>query len=306
MRGSATLAAMDFAAFGTTCRVATSGESLTEAIALVSEIVRGIDEGCSRFRPDSDLSRVNRNAGEWVTVGPMFLRALDTALRAARITNGDLDPTIGASLSALGYHENFADLDTSRPHVVELRRIPGWRTVEVDSSRSAVRIQPGSALDFGATAKALAADLAAERVASALNVGALVSMGGDIALAGRAPQDGWRIDIAEHHASTAIREQVVLDRGAIATSTTTARTWATTTGRQHHIVDPRTQRAADVVWRTVSVIADSCVDANIAATTAIIRGEGALTWLQQHRLDAYLMHANGWSTTVGRWPEDQP
>jgi thiamine biosynthesis lipoprotein len=101
---------------------------------------------------------------------------------------------------------------------------------------------------------------------------------------------------------TAPGQTISVRQGGLATSSTTAR--RTADGRGHHVIDPRTGRPAAVSFRTVSVAAASCLDANIAATAAIVRGFAALPWLAQHGLAARLIDAAGLVTYTGGWPEE--
>jgi thiamine biosynthesis lipoprotein len=177
--------------------------------------------------------------------------------------------------------------------------------VRLDRGQRTVRVPARVRLDLGATAKALAADRAAALAAQAAGCGVLVNLGGDIATAGTAPAGGWAVRIADWHAAgpNADSETVRIDDGAIATSSTTVRRWARGGEALHHVVDPATGRPAPVVWRTVTVAAATCVDANIAATAAIDRGGRALAWLHRLGLPARLVRPDGAIVRVAGWPE---
>jgi len=160
-------------------------------------------------------------------------------------------------------------------------------------------------VDLGATAKALAADLAAAAALEAIGSGGvLVSLGGDVSVAGDAPEEGWHIQIAEdsHAAITPDGETIAIRTGGVATSSTTVRRWRRGGVEVHHIIDPSTGLPAAGPWRTVSVVAGTCVDANIAATAAIVRGAGAAAWLDDAGLPARLVDRSGAMTRVGGWP----
>ena len=137
-----------------------------------------------------------------MTVDPLLIEAVEIALRAAQITEGRVDPTIGHALRRLGYDRDFATIDTAAPaFTVYAERVPGWKCVVVDRTHATVRVPPGVQLDLGATAKAFAADRAAQLVSAALDCGVLVSLGGDIAIAGPAPPEGWPIRVTDDHAA---------------------------------------------------------------------------------------------------------
>jgi len=298
-----------FDALGTAAVVlVTDGCGLDPARAAVEAQLRLIDEGCSRFRPDSDLERVNRAGGVAVEVGPTLVDAVEVSLRAARLTDGDVDPTVGEAVRVLGYDRDFAAVPGNRGPVVRVARVPGWELVEVDRDRRTVRVPAGVRLDLGATAKALAADRGARAAAATTGCGVLVSLGGDISVAGDPPAEGWDIRIADWQgvAPDSDGETVRIDGGGLATSSTTVRRWRRGGDETHHVVDPSTGRSARVVWRTVSVAAATCVDANVASTAAIVRGERSPAWLERLGLPARLVRPDGSVLRVGGWPDVEP
>jgi FAD:protein FMN transferase len=293
---------------------------LAAARAEVQRTVAEFDLACSRFRDDSELSAVNEAAGTAVPVGPLLLEAVREALRAARLTDGDVDPTVGQALIALGYDRDFAAVGRGNPATVgrgdaatvgrggrrpiSIVSAPGWRTVEVDADAGTVRVARGVRLDLGAAAKALAADHAARDASAAAGCGVLVSLGGDIAFAGTPPVDGWRVRVTDDHRAgvDAPGQWVTLRSGGLATSSTTVRRWRTEIGSVHHLVDPATGGPAASVWRTVSVAAGSCLDANIASTASIIRGERAPEWLESLGLPSRLVGVGGDVRHLAGWP----
>ena len=147
----------------------------------------------------------------------------------------------------------------------------------LDERRRTVRVPAGAELDLGATAKALAADSIAAAAADLTAGGVLVSLGGDVAVAGEAPPGGWPIRIADDHAAPLDTpgQTIAILTGGLATSGIAVRRWRTAAGELHHIVDPRTGRPAATPWRTATVAARSCVEANTASTAAIVLGEAA-------------------------------
>lgn len=302
-----TLAIAEQRALGTTARVVVDAPVLAEAVELITDELAIIDRACSRFRADSDLSRVNANAGRPVAVGAALLDAIEVALRAARLTAGLVDPTIGTALCLLGYDRDFASIASNGPpRALRARRVPGWRHITMDRVRSTVRVPAGVRLDLGATAKALAADRAAQRVASMLGCAALVSLGGDIATAGASPSAGWPVRITDDHAGDpdAPGETVSLTSGGLATSSVTVRRWARGGETMHHVIDPTTGLPADGPFRTISVAAATCVDANIASTAALVLGREGPAWLAQRHLPSRLTRHDGRVLRVGGWCGD--
>ena len=304
-----TFATATFPALGTSAAVTVAdAEALPAARMILEDELRRIDEACSRFRDDSELTRLNRSAGTPFAASPLLLHALAVALYAAARTDGDVDPTVGRSLGALGWDSDFSVVIARRGQTRRMRIVPaaGWQRVRLDRARRTVRIPVGAEIDLGATAKALAADRSARRVHAETGVGALVNLGGDIALAGPAPEGGWPILVTDDHRSDihAEGQTIALTGGGLATSSTTVRRWRAGEADAHHIVDPRSGSPADEVWRTVSVAARTCVEANTASTAAIVRGEAAVAWLERSRLPARLVRPDGTAVYSCGWPAE--
>jgi thiamine biosynthesis lipoprotein len=299
-----------FRALGTTAVVAvTDSTARAEAGAMLADELDAIDRACSRFRDDSELAVANASAGSWVPATPLFLAALAVALTAAETTGGLVDPSVGRALRILGYDRDFASVAAEGAALrVRVERTQGWRGVEVDHAARRVRIPRGVELDLGATAKAFAADRAARRIATRTGTGVVVNLGGDCSIAGAPPQDGWKIRVTDRHdaAPDAPGTTIAMSRGGLATSGTTARRWARGGRELHHVVDPETGWPAAPVWRTASVAAETCVDANVATTAAIVLGTDAEAWLADRRLPGRLVAPDGRIVTVGGWPPDVP
>lgn len=291
--------------------VVTDADRLSAATKAVQDVVDAIDTACSRFRDDSELSRlVDGDGPHEGIVSPLLAEALATALRAAEITDGAVDPTVGAAVRAAGYDVDFDAVPAAgAPLRLSVQPIPGWRHIRLYPATRRVEIDAGIEVDLGATAKALGADLAALAALQAVQSGGvLVSLGGDVSVAGEPPEEGWNIQIAEDSraAITPDGETISIRTGGVATSSTTVRRWRRGSVELHHIIDPATGLPTDGPWRTVSVVAGTCVDANIAATAAIVRGAAAAAWLDGAGLPARLVDRNGRMLRVGGWPEPNP
>ena len=302
------LGIVDHRALGGSLRVVvTKPESLRAATRAVEKIVNAIDLAASRFRKDSELSRINASPDRVAKVSPLLAQAIGTALRGAELSGGAVDPTIGYAIRLAGYDTDFAEVpaDGVELHLVE-QRVPGWRVLEFDPYSRTLILPRGVELDLGATAKALASDLAAAEASKAIGgAGVLVSLGGDIAVAGEAPEEGWSIQLSDDSAAAIddSEETVAITSGGIATSSTTVRRWTRGGVVLHHIIDPKTGLPADSCWRAASVVAVTCVDANIASTAAIVMGKAAVSWLESHRLPARLVDQKGTVHRVAGWPE---
>jgi thiamine biosynthesis lipoprotein len=278
-----------------------------------------IDIACSRFRADSELCAVNASAGRAIRIGPLLAEAIELSLRAAALTDGAVDPTIGRSLAIAGYDRDWSliELESPRPcgassgrgrssmtREVTVRRLSSWQRVQLDVEGLTVRIPRGASLDLGAVAKALAADRAAAAAAHAAGCGVLVAVGGDIAVSGAAPPERWHVRVTDDHRSSAgaCGQTVTVRGGGLATSGSTVRRWWRDGREMHHIIDPSTGSPARSPWRTASVAAASCVDANIAATAALVKGKHGAAWLRERLLPARLVDHAGAVTCIGGWP----
>jgi len=301
------LAIADDRALGGSVRViVTRPEKLAAAKAAVDRRLREIDMAASRFREDSELSRLNARPETEVRVSPLLARAIDEALRGARLSGGAVDPTVGEAVKLSGYAGDFASVAAEGlPLDLVVRRVPGWQAVWFDPRLRAVRLPRGVELDLGATAKALASDLsAAAALEAAGGGGVLVSLGGDIAVAGEPPAGGWPIQVSEDSgAPIAEGEEVVaITAGGLATSSTTVRRWTRGGVVLHHIIDPATSLPASGPWRTATVVAATCVDANIASAAAIVMGDAAAGWLEAAGLPGRLVDRGGAIHRTTGWP----
>ncbi|HEV3405524.1 MAG TPA: FAD:protein FMN transferase [Candidatus Dormibacteraeota bacterium] len=286
--------------------VVTDPLSLRTAQAAVDRVIKAIDATASRFREDSELSRLNAAPEREVLVSPLLAQAIAASLRGAELTGGAVDPTVGKAIKLAGYDADFAQvIKDGGPLRVRATRVPGWQAIRFEAATRRVWIPRGVEIDLGATAKALASDLAAKAAANAIEGGGvLVSLGGDIAVAGEAPSGGWPVQVSEDSGAPLddSEETVTINDGGIATSSTTVRRWTRGGVVLHHIIDPATGLPVDGPWRTATVAAATCVDANIASTAAIVMGHDALAWLERQGLAARLVDQEGRIECTSRWP----
>lgn len=310
-RPKATTAVADWKALGTGVRlVITDPRYLPEARRVVAAELDAVDLACSRFRADSELTRVNAAGGRWVEISPLFMAALTAAIWAAKATDGRVDPTVGGALKAIGYDTDFSAVAASgEPLEMRAARVAGWTAIELDVRGGRVRLADGAELDLGSTAKALAADRAAAlAVARGDAAGVLVNLGGDIAVGGPAPNDGWAVLAAEDHREPTIAlpprtgEVIVITSGGLATSSSQVRRWTRGGVEYHHIIDPATGLPAQGPWRTATVAAATCLEANTAATAAIVMGASAADWLERRGLPARLVKRDGSILRLPGWP----
>jgi thiamine biosynthesis lipoprotein len=244
--------------------VAVCGASDEELVA-IRRLFEEWDAVFSRFRPDSELSRVNRHALEVVILSRLFAHAMRSAISAAAATNGLVDPTLGAAVEAAGYDRDFSELGDDE-------RAPGtpspgtWRSLRL-SGRLLSR-PPGTALDLSGVVKSLAVDSALELISG----DGLVSAGGDVAVRGGAV------------IALPAGDEVRLLAGGMATSGSTKRRWRRGGMKQHHLIDPRTGCPADSRWDEVTVAAGSCVAADVAVKAAFLLSDDGPAWLDERGL----------------------
>ncbi len=259
---------------------------------LLSGQVASLDRLASRFRRDSELTRVNDRAGRWVEVSWDFVTVLTACLDAARATGGLVDPTLGGCLTAAGY-DRWAHQPTST--VAQIR--PGrWRGVGIRPGReqAQVIVPSGHALDLGSVAKAWLADRLATTVARS-GYDVCANMGGDIRVISRQP---WTLWADPEVPGVAVSGIEVTDAG-LATSGTGHRRW----DGGHHLIDPRTGHPAHTPWHSVSVVAGTACDANAAATAGMVLGDKGPAWMSSKGLDARFA-SPGAVVATGRWPQE--
>ena len=264
-----------FSAMGTNCAAAVTARSASDpgvgrALAAARDEVEACEQALSRFRPDSDLSRLNAAAGGWVRVDPRLVDALAAALRAREDTDGRFDPTILPALVAAGYDRTFDEL-TLRPG----RRADGWYAgadVEADPDAGRVRIEPGAALDLGGIGKGFSAARALDALLRAAPelAGGFVDLGGDVALRGAPPNDTlWRISVADPRRPGATVGTLRVFDGGIATSGRDRRRFGPDRSL-HHLIDPTTGAPAEAGPLAVTVLGPDPAQAEAHATALAI------------------------------------
>jgi thiamine biosynthesis lipoprotein len=310
--GPAAISTTNWPALGTSVILCAPDNGAVAARCAAAREIDGMNAAASRFHLDSELSRLNRAHGRWVRISERLLDALRLAVRAATITDGAVDPTLGQSLVDLGYDRDWGDLPQVPPgrplddrrRIRTTRRRSPWRAIALRNDPPMARVPAGVTLDLGATAKALTADRAARAAHLASGTGVLLSLGGDIATAGPPPSGGWVIRVTDDHRDghCAQGQTVTIDSGGLATSSLGPRRWLHEGRAVHHVLDPDDGQPVRPWWRTASVAAANCADANIASTAALVMGRRAPAWLAAQGLPARLVAVSGAVTVQGDWP----
>ena len=225
---------------------------------------RTIEARCSRFDPESDVSRLARRVGVPVPVDDLLFEAIQFALAVAAESDGAFDPTIGAAMEARGFNREYQSGATVRSGLAA--EGTSFRDVRVDHEKRTVTLLRPVLLDLGAVAKGLAVDTAARELAPFENFA--IDAGGDLYLAGRnAKGEPWSVGIRHPRAEGELIETLHVSDAAVCTSGDYER--RSTDG--HHIFDPRTGHSADAC-ASVTVVADSAMVADALGTAAFVLG----------------------------------
>ena len=265
-----------FTVMGLDClAITTEPEELFPAIDEVIATVNALAATTSLDLHGSEVSRLGRLARFaeiTVPASDALIDYLRAALWAADLTGGLVDPTVGSLASE------------DQPY--------GWERIVL--GEGTVTLPRGCVLDLSATAPARAADLLVQRLAEEHRGGFLVSIGGDMAVAGDHPDEGWRIPVTSPTGKTL--QLVSTTRAALARSAAAATEGATA------VVDPRTGDVADGVWTQVTVAAGSALEANAWATASVVLGERAPDWLTHFGVPARLERRTGTTRFTQGWP----
>jgi FAD:protein FMN transferase len=291
----------EFGAMGTSVCVLTDAAGQGAAAGQVERLFARWEERLSRFRPDSELSRLNARSGRPVVASDLLLEVVSAALRAARATSGLYDPTLLRAIEQLGYDRSFERIgQTTPPLAGPIAPGGGWRRVRVDHGARTITLPAGVGIDLGGIAKGMAVDAAIERL-RALGVGsAMVSAGGDLRVLGTPPGElAWRIELP----GPAGPVTVPLTHGSVATSGIGRRRWRQGRIERHHLLDPRSARPARTGLWSVTVAAATCAQAEVAAKTAFILGVGpGAEFLAGKRLAGLFTTPAGERCPAGSWP----
>lgn len=237
---------------------------------IARELVEALEARWSRFRPDSEVSRLNEHAGRPVRVSPETLTLVRRAVDGASVTAGRYDPTVLGAVLRAGYDRSFELLAADPPP----GRSPlglGWQRIAVDAARSTVTLPAGVGFDPGGIGKGLAADLLVHELLARGAAGACANLGGDLRVDGDAPGGGpWVVDVG-HPLRREPATTIGLRRGAVATSSRVRRAWGPR-GDRHHLIDPATGRPARTGLAAATVVAAEGWQAEVMAKAAFVAG----------------------------------
>ncbi|MHB8467306.1 MAG: FAD:protein FMN transferase [Acidimicrobiales bacterium] len=268
-----------FRAMGSDAHVVVVGDDASLLQRGIDRIA-GLERTWSRFLPDSEVSTLNRRAGEFVAVSSDTIILVQRAVEAWRLSGGAFDPTVLGALIRAGYDTSFDLMEqASRPPGARPR---AGRRIEVGPigvgpgdiviDGHAVMIPTGTGFDPGGIGKGLAADLVCRELLAAGAEGVCINLGGDVRVAGRSPQEGgWTIAV-EHPGAAEPVALLGIRSGAVATSTTLRRRWTTDGERRHHIIDPQTGQPSETNLTLATAIAAEGWVAEVLAKAVLLAG----------------------------------
>ena len=248
------------------------------ALAVGRRLLDGLERAWSRFREDSEISRLNRAQGAWVSIRPATRTLLLLMQEGHDASRGIFDPTVLAAVATVGYDHSVSwpGPGEPMPHLGgrdAWTGVPGLASLEVEGGRA--RIGAGVGVDSGACGKGLAADMVAEAMCRAGAGGVLVSVGGDISARGAMPDErGWGVHVTGP--GDRVLALLAFSGGGVATSATWRRRWRRSDGTTaHHVIDPRTGRPSSGVVVQATVMAATAAWAEVMATTVLVGGNDA-------------------------------
>jgi thiamine biosynthesis lipoprotein len=274
-----------FRAMGTEIELLVEGEGVDEELRCAEGEFHRLEAILSRFRDDSELSRLNRDGA--LDAGPDLCRVVELAVDARARTSGRFDPTVYEALVGAGYDRTFDEVPPDGQRIVSLPARTGGG-VRVAGNR--VQLDAGVRLDLGGIGKGYAAERAAELLAVAGPC--LVNAGGDIAVRG----GRWPVGVETADGSLTIE----LSGGGLATSGRDRRRWRRNGRELHHLIDPVTGEPADSDLVRVTVVASDAVEAEVAAKSLFLAGaERAAREADDAGLPAILVAAGGQTIFAG-------
>ena len=281
-----------FRALNTDVLVAAQGPSAKDGIQAAREYIQASERRLSRFQPESELSQLNRSAGQWFNTSPEMLDVLQKARKFFDITGGLFDPSVLPDLIRAGYDRSMDEIRAENSIVSsaasERRLKVDFREIELDLNSSRVRLPKDMQLDFGGIAKGWIVDQAV-MLLSHYSDACAVNAGGDMCFIGHSPIGlGWPVELEDPRDPSQSIARLTVTNGAVATSSVAKRIWKQGDKIRHHLIDPRTGEPAQCDWLCATVIADDTVTAEVYAKGLLIGGPAEVEKLTAHNNIVYL------------------
>jgi len=280
---------MEYRAMNTDIMLAAEGDGVKVGIHAASTFIDDCEQRFSRFLPASELSELNRSAGEWLTISEDMMEMLQLSMKYYIETKGIFDPSILTDLKHMGYDRSMDEIRAngavSMPHASKQTSRPAFNEIEFDLAGGRVRLPRDMEIDLGGIAKGWIVEKAAH-VLHKYTDACGVSAGGDMLFIGY-PSDGmdWDVYLEDPRDSNRMICQLHVGPGAVATSSVMKRTWSQGEKVRHHLIDPRTGESADTDWLSVTVISPDVIAAEVYAKAILIGGEGEVRDILKTRPD---------------------
>ncbi len=299
-----------FTAMGTTGHVEVSGRHARRLAKSAVAMVDVLEQRWSRFLPSSDISRLNASGGTPVSVDPSTIGLLELAVAAWRGTDGRFSPFLQRAMQDVGYRRSLSSGPILTPPGRPVHRsyVPLTNSpLQIDRQAATVTLDPGAGLDLGGLAKGFSADLVLAELLGGGALSALVDIGGDMAFAsvdgdGRGPVP-WTIAVDDPFEPGVAIDHLTALRGGVATSSTLRRRWVSSDGESvHHLIDPTTGWSCATDVAAVTVLADSCANAEVLAKQFVLLGADAAAAAAEHvGVDALIVGYGGAVRRIGQW-----
>jgi FAD:protein FMN transferase len=280
---------IEFRAMNTSVMLAAEGEGAVAGMYVAKTFINECEQRFSRFLPASELSYINRSAGDWLQISDDLMDMLQLSMKYYTETNGIFDPSILSDLKQIGYDRSMDEIranGVSIPAQVPNRTSrPAFHEISFDLANNRVRLPRGMEIDLGGIAKGWIVEKAAQLLNKYVEVCG-VSAGGDILFIGH-PQDGmdWDVSLEDPRSPTQLLAQFHIPSGGVATSSIMKRTWSQGEKVRHHLIDPRTGEPARTAWLSVTVISPSVITSDVYAKAILIAGEKELSRLSAAKQD---------------------
>ncbi len=290
---------IEFRAMNTTVMLAAEGELALEGMQATKLFIDECEQRFSRFLPASEVSDLNRSAGEWLSISADLMEMLQLSVKYHKQTNGIFDPTILADLKRVGYDRSMDEIRTNGVTDGSLasdrRSLSSFTEINLDPTNRRVLLPRGMEIDLGGIAKGWIVEKAAHLLRQYVDVCG-VSAGGDIFFIGQ-PSDGrdWDVYLEDPRDPTRMLAQLHIPCGAVATSSVMKRSWTHAEVLRHHLIDPRTGEPAETDWLSVTIICPNIIEADVYAKALLIGGwQEALKFLQTNSSATFIaVHSTG-------------
>ena len=273
--------------------IAAQGSLAQEGMLAAREAIEAGECRFSRFLYDSELSQLNRAAGQWFNASSEMMDVLQKAQKFFDITNGLFDPSVLPDLIRVGYDRSMDEIraqDGIVPTNASKREPKAdFREMELDLISSQVRLPAKMQLDFGGIAKGWIVDRAVTLL-SHYSDACAVNAGGDMRFIGHSPIGlGWPVELEDPRDASRSIARLTVNHGAVATSSVAKRAWKQGDAIRHHLIDPRTGEPAQSDWLCATVIADDTVTAEVYAKALLIGGPAEIEKLTAKNNFVYLV-----------------